>query len=73
MQTKFNRSYVNLHGSDAQALIWKLRATEVQPSGRSSIREKISSKFGKPIAQLSIQTPSATIWTLPSKIISDMI
>jgi len=23
-----------LHGSDAQALIWKLRAAEVQPSGR---------------------------------------
>jgi hypothetical protein len=31
------------------------------PSGRGSIEERISSEFGKPIAQLSIQTPSATV------------
>jgi hypothetical protein len=39
-----------------QALLWKLRATEVRPSGRSSNQERISANFGKPIAQLSIWT-----------------
>jgi hypothetical protein len=34
MQKTFNRPNVRLHGSDAQALIWKLRAAEVQPSER---------------------------------------
>jgi len=35
------------------------------PSGHSSIQEIISSKFGKPIAQLCVRTPSATIRTPP--------
>jgi hypothetical protein len=42
-------------------LIWKLHVAKVQPLGSGSIQEIISSKFGKPIAQLSIQTPSATV------------
>jgi len=53
---KFNRPDVTLHGPDAQALIWKLLAAEVQPSGHGSIQERISIEFGKPIAQLFIWT-----------------
>jgi hypothetical protein len=34
VHTKFNCSEVSLYGPDAQALIWKLRAAEVQPPGR---------------------------------------
>jgi len=34
VQKTFNSSNVRLHGSDAQALIWELRAIEVQPFGR---------------------------------------
>jgi len=30
----FNRSNVRLHGLDAQTLLWKFRAAEVQLSGR---------------------------------------
>jgi len=33
MQKKFNCQDVSLYCSDAQALIWKLRAAKVQPSG----------------------------------------
>jgi hypothetical protein len=33
-----------------QALIWKLHAAKVRPSGLDSIQERISAKFGKPIA-----------------------
>jgi hypothetical protein len=33
-----------------QALIWKLRTAKVQPSGRNSIKERISCDFGKPLA-----------------------
>jgi len=40
-----------------QALIWKLCAAKVWPSGCGSIQERIYAKFGKPIAQLSVQTP----------------
>jgi hypothetical protein len=40
-----------------EALIWKLRATKVRPFGHDSIQERISAKFGKSIAQLSVQTP----------------
>jgi hypothetical protein len=36
VHTKFNRPDINLHGPNAQVLIWKLYATEVQPSGRQS-------------------------------------
>jgi len=31
----FNRPDISLHGPGAQTLIWKLRAAEVQPSGRA--------------------------------------
>jgi hypothetical protein len=48
-----------------KALIWKLHAAKVQPSGRGSIQERISSKFRKPIVQLSVRTPSATVRTQP--------
>jgi hypothetical protein len=34
IHTKFNRLNVSLHSPDARALIWKLRAAEVQLSGR---------------------------------------
>jgi hypothetical protein len=68
----FNHSNVRLHCPDAHALIWKLRATEVQPSG-SPIQERIFSDFGKSIAQLSVRMPSATFWTPPRKIVSDSI
>jgi len=34
VHTKFNRPDISLHGLDAQALVWKLRAAEVQSSGR---------------------------------------
>jgi hypothetical protein len=48
-----------------EALVWKLLAVEVRPSGRQSItvwtRLKIGKNFikilGKPIAQLSVRTP----------------
>jgi hypothetical protein len=40
-----------------QALIWKLRAAKVQPSGRNSIQERISYEFGKLVAQLYVRTP----------------
>jgi hypothetical protein len=47
-----------------EALIWKLLATEVRPSGRqgTTIRTRLKSRknfskiFGKPIAQLSVRT-----------------
>jgi len=58
---------------DAQTLLWKLHAVEVQPSGCGSIQERISSEFGKPIAQLSVRTPSATIRTPSRKIASNTI
>jgi len=34
VQKKSNHPDVKLHGPDAQTLLWKLRAAEVQPSGR---------------------------------------
>jgi hypothetical protein len=34
MQKKFNHPDVRLHGPDAQTLLWKLCAAEVQSSGR---------------------------------------
>jgi hypothetical protein len=34
MQKIYNRLDVSLHYPDAQSLLWKLRAAEVQPSGR---------------------------------------
>jgi len=40
-----------------QPLIWKLHAAKVQPSGRGSIQERISTKFGKLISQLSVWMP----------------
>jgi hypothetical protein len=48
-----------------EALVWKLLAAEVQPSGRqgTTIRMRLKSGknfskfFGKPIAQLSVRTP----------------
>jgi hypothetical protein len=42
-------------------------------SWHGSIRERISSKFGKPIAQLSVRISSATVQTPLSKIASDEI
>jgi hypothetical protein len=33
VHTKFNRLDVRLHGPDTQALLWKLRVAEMQPSG----------------------------------------
>jgi hypothetical protein len=39
-----------------QALIWKLRPAEMRLSERDSIQEKISAKFRKSIAQLSVWT-----------------
>jgi hypothetical protein len=71
VHTKFNRSDVSLHGLDAQALIWKLCAAEVQSSRCGSIQDIISSEFGKPIVQLSALTPSATVRTPPRKLKSD--
>jgi hypothetical protein len=32
VRTKFNRPDVSLHGSEAQALLWKLHAAEMKPS-----------------------------------------
>jgi hypothetical protein len=55
------------------ALIWKLRAAKVQPSGRCPIQERISCELGKPVAKLSIRTPSANVWTPPRKIKPDSI
>jgi hypothetical protein len=47
-----------------QALIWKLHAVKVRLSGRQMLwfghglnQERISAKFGKPIAQLSVRMP----------------
>jgi len=47
-----------------EPLIWKLRATKCDrpddratPSGRGSIQERISAKFGKPVEQLSVRMP----------------
>jgi hypothetical protein len=34
VQKMFNHPDIRFHGPDAQVLIWKLRAAEVQPSGR---------------------------------------
>jgi hypothetical protein len=55
-----------------KALIWELRLAKVRlpdaratPFGHGSIQERISSKFGKLIAQLSVRTPSATIRAPP--------
>jgi len=43
------------------------------PFGRGSIQERISNEFGKQIAQLSVQMPSATVRTPPRKIALVMI
>jgi hypothetical protein len=57
-----------------KALIWKLHAAKLQPFGRlgNTVRTRLNSRknfseFGKPIAQLSILTPSASIRTPPTK------
>jgi hypothetical protein len=42
MQNTFNRLDVRLHGPNTQALIGKLRTTEVQPTGCGPIQERIS-------------------------------
>jgi hypothetical protein len=49
---KFNRSNISLHGPDAQALIWKLHAAEVQPSARygNTVRTRLYS--GKNFKQI---------------------
>jgi hypothetical protein len=87
MQKTFNRPDVRLHGPDvrlhgpdAQALYGNFVQQKcnrpnswVTPSKRGPIQERISSEFGKPVAQLSIWTPSATIRMPPRKIVLDAI
>jgi hypothetical protein len=50
-----------------KALIWKLRVAKVQPSECGPIHERISCKFKKLVAQLSVRTLLATVRTTPRK------
>jgi len=47
VHTKFNRLDVSLHGPDAHALIWKLRAAEVQPVRTLGQHRPDAALFGK--------------------------
>jgi hypothetical protein len=68
----FNYPDVNLHCPDAQPYYVNFveqkcnrpdaRAT---PSGRGPIQERIISELGKPVAELSVRIPSATVWMPP--------
>jgi hypothetical protein len=57
VQKMFNHLDVSLHSPDARAT----------PSERSPIQERIISKFGKSVAQLSVRKPSATVRTPPKE------
>jgi hypothetical protein len=63
-----NHPNVRATPSGCQSLLWKLRAAKVQLSRRGPDMVLREARYGKPVAQLSIQRLSATVQTPPREI-----
>jgi hypothetical protein len=50
----------------SEALVWKLLAVEVRPSGRGSNQERISAKFSESLSySCPSERPMTTVWMAP--------